>query len=137
MRKDLHNNIDAENALDSQTIGSNTTTVGNIIDTRGFGGLEFLIQSGTLTDGDYVPLIEEGDDPGLSDAAEIPAASYLNGKPDATFALADDDLVKRIGVKLGTKRYIRLSLVSTNVTTGGVFSAAAVKGNPDNAPVAV
>lgn len=124
---DLHHDIDAAVALDTQAITTNTTTVGNIIDMKGKLALDFAILAGTLTDGLYTAVIEEGDDSGLSDAAVVPAERLLGSLP--AIALADDDTVSRVGfIKL--KRFVRLSLVSSAVTTGGTLGAIAVV-NPD------
>lgn len=134
MEKDLHSNIDDRVAMDPQAISTNTTTVGNIIDTVGYESLEFLITMGTITDGAYALLLEEGDDSGLSDAAAVPAAETLGALTG--FADTDDDSVKRVG-SIGKKRYQRLSIVSTGVTTGvNMAQAVAVLGDPKRAPVA-
>lgn len=129
---DLHHKIAALIALAQATIGSDTTTTGVIIDTAGYTALEFLLTSGTITDGAYAVSLQHGDDSGLSDAAAVPAADVLG---DADFALADDDTVKRIGY-IGGKRYVRLAIVSTAVTTGGAFSATAVLAGAAHQPVA-
>ena len=129
---DLHHKIAALIALASAAIATDTTTDGIIIDTAGYTALSFLLTSGTVTDGAYVVSMQHGDDSGLSDAADVPAAGILG---DADFALADDDEVKRIGY-IGSKRYVRLKIVSTATTTGGIFSAAAVLAGAAHQPVA-
>ena len=106
-----------------------------IIDLQGFENALILIQSGTITDGTaYEFEIKEGDDSGLSDAAAV-ADEDLNGS-EPSFAAADDDKVKYFEYK-GKKRYIRIDLktVTGSPSTGGVFGAAVVKGNPRHAPV--
>jgi len=126
--RDIHNNIAVEVALSPQTIATNTTTVGAIIDAAAQGGIEFVIASGTLVDGAYAVLIESGNESNLSDAAAVDDKFLLGTEADASFALADDDLAKKIGVKAHNKRYVRLSIVSTATTSGGELSAVAVKG---------
>ena len=133
--RDLHNNIKAEVALNTAAISTDTTTAGNIIDMQGFGSVEFIIQSGTLTDGAYTPLVEDGDVANLSDAAAVADANLLGTEAAAAFALADDDAVKKIGY-IGNKRYVRLSIVSTATTTGGTLSAISIKHNSADKPVA-
>lgn len=134
MEFDLHSNVKQVVALDSQDITTNTTTVGNIIDTVGFESLEYLIQSGTITDGAYALKLEQGDDSGLSDAADVPSDEILGVLTG--FVAADDDAAKRVG-SIGKKRYQRLSIVSTGTSTGGTkFSSVAVLGHPQSAPVA-
>jgi len=143
---DLHNYVKSASALNIQTISTNTATNGNIIDTQGFESLEFIIFAGTITDGTYVPSIYESDDSGMSGATAItsdfligttnvvePTPSY--GTPvvdpiaDATFTGADDNKVARIGA-LNKKRYVRLTLTSTSVSSGGTLSAIAVQSHP-------
>lgn len=131
---DLHHDIDAVVAFDTQLIASDITTVGNIIDMKGKLAIDFAILSGVLTDGDYTVILEEGDDSGLSDAANIPAARLLGGQGPAgvalpKFELTDDDTIFRVGF-FKLKRFVRLSLLSDNTTTGGTLGAIAVV-NPD------
>lgn len=134
MEYDGHNNIDDLVALDSAAISTDTTTVGNIIDSVGFESLEFLVHAKTITDGAYALLLEEGDASNLSDAAAVPAEETLGALTG--FVAADDDTVKRVG-SIGKKRYQRLSIVSTGTTTGvDIMGAIAVLGHPKHKPVA-
>jgi hypothetical protein len=76
---------------------------------------------------------EEGDDAALADAAAVPADETLGALTG--FVAADDDAIKRIG-SIGKKRYQRLSIVSTGVTTGVDFmGATAVLGHAKSGPV--
>lgn len=133
MEYDLHNSVLQKVALNTSAISTNTTTAGAIIDTAGFESIEFIIQSATLTDGAYAIKLEDGDDSGLSDAADVSSDLVLGGLP--SFADTDDNTVKRVG-SISKKRYQRLSIVSTSVTTGGTLSAVAILGNPRVAPTA-
>lgn len=133
MEYDNHSNVQAATVIAPVTIATNTTTVGAIVDSQGFESLEYLIQSGVITDGSYTTVLEEGDDPALADAAPVPAANILGALP--AFADTDDGVSKRVG-SIGKKRYQRLSIVSAGVTAGGLFSAVAVQGNPKSGPVA-
>lgn len=131
---DLHSNVKGVLALAVQDITTDTTTVGAIIDTLGFESLEYFVTSGTITDGTYAFKLEEGEDSGLSDAADVAAADILGSLTG--FVAADDDEVKRVG-SIGKKRFQRLSLVSASTSTGGTnFTATAVQSNPHSAPVA-
>lgn len=134
MERDLHNNVSGAIALAVQNITTNTTTAGAIIDSLGFESLEFFITSGTITDGAYALLLQESDDSGMAGATTVSAENTLGSVTG--FVAADDNVVKRVGY-IGKKRYVRLSIVSTGVTTGGTnFTATAVKGHPLHAPVA-
>lgn len=132
---DNHNVISPAVALNTQAISSSTTTAGNIIDMQGFESLEFIILAGSMTDGTYTPLIEHGDASNLSDAAAV-ADDYLYGtEAAAAIAHGSDNTLTRIGYH-GNKRYVRLSLVSASVTTGGTLGAVAIKGHPHVAKTA-
>lgn len=127
-QRDLHNHLNQKVALKTRAISTDTTTVGEIIDMQGFESLELLIQAGTLTDGDYTPLVEDGDDSGLSDAAAVSDDFLLGTEAVAKLEAGDDDKVSKIGY-IGGKRFVRLSLVSDNTSTGGTLGATAVQGH--------
>lgn len=150
---DLHNKIKNYIALNTGAITSSTTTNGIVIDTLGFESTEFEIISGTITDGTYVPAIYESDDASfVAGVTAIPADFLIGtinivedvpsyGSPisapyvDATFVAADDNKIARVGC-LNKKRYVRLSIVSTGVTTGGTFTAIATLGHALQEPTA-
>lgn len=132
MRKDLHNNIEVRKALSNTTIASNTTTTGDTIDTKGYGAVEFAVITNVITDGSYAVQIFEGDASNMSDEVQVAAADLIGTAP--TIVAADDNTAKRIGVKKGTKRYMRMKIVSTGVTTGGIVAGACILGNPDVSP---
>ena len=129
---DLHNNCDVQNGLDSQTIATDTTTDGEIIDTKGFRQIEFILKSGAITDGAYTVTATQGDDAALADGVAVPAELLLGS---IAFADTDDNAAKRVGF-IGKQRYVRFSVVSTGTTSGGVFDGVVVRACPNNAPVA-
>jgi hypothetical protein len=133
MQRDMHNNVDDRVALNIQAISTDTTTAGAIIDTAGYESIEFIIQSATLTDGTYTAVLQDGDDSGLSDAANVASDFVLGTLP--VFALTEDNVTKRVGA-VPKKRYIRLSLTSASTSSGGTLGAVAVLGKPHSAPVA-
>ena len=134
MENDLHHNVKTSIALAVQDITTNTTTVGAVIDTIGFESCEFSIQSGTITDGTYVLLLEEADVVGFTGSSVVPAAETLGVLTG--FAAADDDVTLRVG-SIGKKQFQRLSIVSAGTTTGGTyFTAQAILGHPKTGPVA-
>jgi len=134
---DGESNIKVLNAIDIQAITTDTTTAGDILDTQGYESVTFVFQAGTLTDGDYTPLIREGDDSGLSDASEVSDLRLLPSGTgqEASAALSTSNGVSKIGVT-SNKRYIEASLVSANTSSGGTLGAIALLGHPNNAPVA-
>ncbi len=110
-------------------ISSNTTTAGAIIDTADFDlGIYFALAATTYTDGTYTLKIEDGDDSGLSDAADVATGQLVYGTlPAVSAVLADGADYSKEGV-IGTKRYVRASIVSTGVTTGADLSLLCIKG---------
>jgi len=127
--QDLYNSIKQINALDIQTIGTDTTTNGDILDTQGYESVTFLFQTGTVTDGDYAVLIQEGDESDLSDAASVADADLIGTEALASFdADTDDNKTTKLGYK-GNKRYVRFNIVSTNTSSGAVLGAMAVLGH--------
>ena len=133
MKKDLYNKILQKVAFNTQAISTDTTTNGEIIDLQGFDSATFIIQSGSLTDGTYTPLVHEGNESDLSDAAAVADADLIGTEAGAAFSATDDNKAKRIGY-VGGKRYIRLSLVSASTSTGGTLSSVAVLSDADIRP---
>lgn len=124
---DMHNDVLAKVAKNTAAISTSTTTTGVIIDTNGYESLEFIVQSGAYTDGTYTPLIEESDAANLSGSNAVADEDLLGLEADAAVSAANT--VKRIGY-IGHKRYVRLSLVSTSVTSGATLGATAILGRP-------
>lgn len=134
MEIDLASNVKAFNAFTIQGISTNTTTVGNIIDTQGFESCVFIVHTKTITDGTYTVKLEDGDDSGLSDASDVDSTLIINSLPVLTSV--DDNIVVRFGC-VSKKRYIRLSIVSTGVVTGALMiGATCLLGDAHTCPVA-
>lgn len=135
--KDQFSSIKVVPAFDIQIISSDTTTTGDVIDTKGFNSVTFVFQTGTVTDGDYTVLIEDADESAFNVTNAAVADTYLLGtEAGASFdADTDDNDVAKIGY-IGGKRYVRMSVVSTN--TGGDASATiggvCILGHPLDAP---
>jgi hypothetical protein len=133
MQFDQANVLSPRVALNTATIATSTTTNGVIIDTQGYNALTFLLSVGARTDGTFTPNIQHGDDPALSDAS-TPAADDLVGT-SAGAAINTAQTVKKLGY-VGNKRYVRLAVASTTVTSGATVGATAVLGRPDVGPAA-
>jgi len=130
--RDLKNNIKIANALNIASISTNTTTAGVEIDTQGYESVTFEIITGARTDGTVTPLIQESDVLG-SYSGSVDDDNLIGLETDAALSVAQSR--SRIGY-IGTKRYVKLSLVSTSVTTGLTAGASVILGNPKSAPVA-
>ncbi len=117
--------------LDIQAITTDTTTVGNIVDTKGFESLDVALVAGTLTDGNYALTMEHGDASNLSDAVAVATTDLIGSLPSIT--AADDDTVNHFGY-IGKKRFVRVSIVSTSTSTGGTLGVLANLGDASTAP---
>lgn len=131
--QDLHNNVLQAIAFNGATIATDTTTVGNIIDTQYFEALEFILQVNARTLGTITPLVQDGEDSLLADATAV-ADQFLipSVGAEANAAISTANTATRLGY-VGKKRYVRLSLVST-LTANLYASALAVKAHPHTAP---
>lgn len=135
MNRDLHNNVHVARAISPVSVSDNTAQVSQIIDTKGFDSLEFLIAMGSLADADatFAVLVEDGDDSGLSDAAAVADKDLLGTEAQAGFQFDDDDEVRKIGY-IGSKRYVRLTITPSANTGAALLSAVALLGHPALAP---
>jgi hypothetical protein len=94
--------------VENSVAAGQATTVGEIVDTQGYGGACFIYKLGAVTDGAAVTLkIYQGSDAALSDAAELSGAS-------AAIAVASSDSDKRliIDVIKPRERYLRPTIVT-------------------------
>lgn len=97
-------------------ISTNTTTVGAIIDTQGFARVLFNMLTKIVTDGDYEVQLFHSADSGMSGEVEV-LASDINGTIPNWVADTDDN--KYVSFEYICRlRYLRIKIVSTNVTTG-------------------
>jgi hypothetical protein len=112
MQKDLYNNVKTEIALKLQTISSDTTTVGEIIDTQDFESGKIALLSGTITAGDIIIAeIQESDASDMAGETAIPSDRLIG-----SFTLleaADDDTVAEVGF-VTIKRYVRITVTTAN-----------------------
>lgn len=137
---DMHNNVNQVTAIIAAAIGANATKTGAIIDRQGYGGVEFVMNYGSVTTtGTIVTLVcKEGDVTGtLTSVADTDLlgtealASLLAG---ARVAGTGKEVSKRLGYK-GIKRYVQLSAVQTGTTSVGCISSTALLFNPSVAPI--
>jgi len=130
---DLHSNIESRQAMRSENLNSNGTTPGEIIDTKGFEALEYVVYSADTSNGEHEILLEEGDEANFSDAVTLDSNLTL-GSLDG-FVPGDIRRAIHVG-SIGKKRYQRLSLITTNAMSPNFMSAFAILGYPHFSPVA-
>lgn len=136
MNIDLHNLIDVRRAISPVSVSDNTAQVSQIIDTQGYGSLEFLILLGSIADADatFTVLVEHGNVSNLSDAAAVADSELVGTEVLASFQFDSDNLTKKIGYR-GAKRYVRLTITPANNASAALMAAAAVLTNGRKQPV--
>jgi hypothetical protein len=130
--RDLKNDIKIVNGLNIAAITSNTTTAGVEVDTQGYESVTIEVITGARTDGTVTPLLQESDVSG-SYSGSVADEDLIGLEADAALLTAQSRT--RFGY-IGKKRYVRVSLVSTSVTTGLTAGASVILGHPKTAPVA-
>ncbi len=138
--RDLHNSISLKRAISPAAAKTdNTAITSEILDRQGFEAAELLIILGANTDTNatFAVLIEDGDDPSLSDNAAVDDSFLLGTESQAAFTAADDDnKLRKIGYR-GPKRYVRATITPSGNDSGNIFLAAAwLLGHPLNKPTA-
>ena len=137
--RDLYSEIEVRRALSPVAIAlaNNDVQTSEIIDMRGWKSMLFVILTGGLVDADatYVVLVEDGDDAGLSDNAEVIDLELLGTEALINFDFADDDDVRKIGYR-GEKRYVRFTITPSDNTGDAPLAAIAIMGDPDERPTA-
>jgi hypothetical protein len=128
--KDINTILSISNALNAGVINSDTDTDGEFIDTQGFYGLTFSAEATAYTDGTFTLQVLESDTASAPDFTAT-AADFVIGAGSITAV----DTPAKIGY-VGKKRYARLRIVSTGVTTGATLTAIAIRGVPGDAPTA-
>lgn len=135
--RDLHNNIAIKRAIAPVSVADTTAQVSQIIDTSGYGSLEFVITPGAIADVDatFTVLVEDGDASNMSDAAAVADTGLLGTEALAGFQFDDDNECRKIGY-IGHKRYVRLTITPVANASAALLSAVAVLGHPYSAPTA-
>ncbi len=127
---DQKTSLKAVKALNIASIATNTTTAGSSIDTKGFESLTLFVELGARTDGTFLPLVQDSDD--NSTFADVIDQFLIGTEAEASLNTANT--VKSIGY-VGKKRYVKLSIVSSAVTSGATVSATAILANASKRPV--
>ncbi len=126
---DMHTKVFATPAFQFGT-HTDTTVVGNTIDTQNFESLEFFLESGSFgASASATPIVE--DSPDASTWTSVDADFLLGTISDASFGALDTDQARRIGYN-GKERYVRLSIVTVGTTN--FLGCSAVLGHARSQP---
>ena len=131
VNRDLVSNILAALSI-APAANRTATTEGTGVDLRGFDSAAVIFNFGVVTDGGWTIGIEESDDDSTYTAV---AADDIIGTP-VEVVDSTDVRTYQLGYR-GSARYIRAVVTeSTASTTGALFSATVVRGDPLQAPAA-
>ena len=135
--KDNFNEINVKRVLSPASVADNTAQVGEIVDSKGFNSLTYLIATGSLADADatFTVLLEDGDAANLSDAAAVADAYLLGTEALSSFIFSDDNKCFKLGY-IGNKRYTRLTITPGGNASAALLSAVAVLGEAQIQPTA-
>lgn len=123
--RDLVNNISDSTSL--APAARTATANGTGVDLQGFNSAEILFVVGTITDGTHTPKVQESDD--NTTFTDVAAADQ-----EGTLAALASSTNQAVGYK-GNMRYLRAVSTVAGATTGGVYSAVVLRGNPNVGPV--
>jgi NAD(P)-dependent dehydrogenase (short-subunit alcohol dehydrogenase family) len=113
---------DVQKAINSDTGGSNSsnTVNGDWIDTQETLGVRFIVAAAVANNGSLDLHVESADEPGQSDAADVPD-KYLT-RAEADISLDAVDEVVAIGYT-GPERYVRI-VADENSWDGQIYGIA-------------
>lgn len=134
--RDLHHSIHAARGISpAAAVADNTAFVSQIVDTKGYDSVEFLILTGALADADatFTVLVEDGNAANLSDAATVASKFLIGTIANASFDFSYDDRVRKIGY-VGDKRYVRVTITPANNTGNAFIAGAWLLGHPRSLP---
>jgi len=80
-------------------------------------------------------LLEDGDDPDLSDRVGVDDIDLVGTEVLASFRFDDDNKIRKLGY-IGSKRFTQLTISPINNAAAAVISAFAILGHPSIAPTA-
>lgn len=145
--KDIYNNVAVVQALTPATVQAAAVNSGNI-DMQGYNSLTVVVAVGAivtaLTATEKLALtIEHADDDGTGAPAAYAACADADvlgftGLVDGLFKTLNADTMDSktypIGY-VGGKRFVKVTVTPTSITTGGPVGITALKGHPSFAPV--
>lgn len=135
---DLYNNAVVVPVIYPKDHGTgDAAEVGVVVDGLGYGSITYVISTGSLADVDatFTVLLEDCNEVACDTTNAAVADAYLLGTEAlASFTFAADNTVKMLGYS-GVKRFTRLTITPANNTGVVLWSAVAIKGHPQYAPV--
>ena len=135
--RDLHHNIEVKKVISPQSTSDNTAIVGTVIDSAGYGAVEYVILTGAQADNNatFTVLLEDCDEAACNVTNAAVADTSLFGTEAAASWTTDvyANTVFLLGYR-GSKRYTRLTITPAANTGANYLSATAILGYPKVAP---
>lgn len=98
--RDLFHNVHPVRAISPAAAKTdNTPFVSEIIDTKGYESLTFLLAAGDIADADatLTVLVEASDAANMADAEAVPDKELIGTEAQAGLSFADDNKTRKIG----------------------------------------
>lgn len=115
----------------SAAAAKTATVTGSSVDLRGYNSARVEFLTGVITDGSWLPSLEESDDDSTFTAV---SSDDILGTLSAITAVSPEAAQQQSCRYRGTKRYIRAKYTLTataSPTLGGYLTAHVVRGHPD------
>jgi len=133
--REIASKSEVEIAFDTETVTFNGVTNGIILDLQRSNAILFVIHAGTITDGSFGFTFEEDDGVGFSSPVAIPDSDLRgNLSSDLIFVNTDGDTVRKVSL-VNNKRFVRMIVTTSGASTGGIFSATAIKQDLSLTPI--
>ena len=136
-QRDLHHNIEVKKVISPQSTSDNTAIVGTIIDSNGYGAVEYVILTGAQADNNatFTVLLEDADELAFNVTNAAVDNTYLFGTEAAASWTTDAQANKifLLGYS-GSKRYTRLTITPAANTGANFLGATVILGYPQQTP---
>lgn len=131
-RNSVYTNVTARSSLSpaARSATANGTGVDRNVGADMHRTAMVVVHTGTITDGTHTIEVQDSDDNSTFTAV---ADEFLQGTEPA-ISSTDDDSLFFIGY-IGPKRYLRVVSTVAGATTGGVYGAVVLLGEPRRGPV--
>lgn len=105
---------------------TNGTATGTAVDTLGYESALVLIATGVITDGSHAITLEDSNDNFVGDTTTVAAGDILGTITTPLTSGAGGSAAQAVAY-VGKKRYVRVKVVTSGATTGGIFGATVLR----------
>lgn len=116
-------------AITARTASANGTTVDRAEDNSLYQSAVVVVHTGAITDGTHTIAVQDSDD----GTTFTPVADEFLQGTEPVLDEDSDNALHEIGY-LGAKRYLRAAVTAAGTSSGGVYGATVILGDPRVAP---